>query len=101
MTTVAKSASARPRARSSPVLLFMCPPLFDRWPHHYSASRQHAELGLETLLLSRARFAITRTAMLIHFTFSIALLNMTSMKAGRVVLSLYALRLGAQPATIG
>ena len=39
--------------------------------------------------------------MLIHFTFSIALLNMTSMKAGRVVLSLYALRLGAQPATIG
>ena len=36
-----------------------------------------------------------------HFTFSIALLNMTSMKASRVLLSLYALKLGAQPGTIG
>ena len=39
--------------------------------------------------------------MLIHFTYTIALLNMTSMKAGRVLLSLYALKLGAHPGTIG
>jgi MFS family permease len=39
--------------------------------------------------------------MLIHFVFALALLSMTSMRAGRVLLALYALKLGAQPLTIG
>src|SRR6188508_2373629 len=39
--------------------------------------------------------------MSIYFVFALALLNATAVFAARVVLSLYALSLGAQPATIG
>jgi MFS family permease len=39
--------------------------------------------------------------MLIYYTFILALLNITSVRAGRVLLSLYALDLGAQPFAIG
>ena len=39
--------------------------------------------------------------MLLYFTFALALLNMASVRAGRVLLPLYALHLGAQPFGIG
>ncbi len=39
--------------------------------------------------------------MSIYYTFILALLNITSVRAGRVLLSLYALELGAQPFAIG
>jgi MFS family permease len=38
---------------------------------------------------------------LIYFTFALAFLNMVSMRASRVLLALYALKLGAQPFAIG
>ncbi|MHB9098475.1 MAG: MFS transporter, partial [Syntrophales bacterium] len=37
----------------------------------------------------------------IYFTFALVLFNMTSVQAGRVLLALYALQLGAQPFAIG
>ncbi len=37
----------------------------------------------------------------IYFTFALVLFNMTSVQAGRVLLALYALKLGAQPFAIG
>ena len=39
--------------------------------------------------------------MKLYFTFALALLNFTSVMAGRVLLVLYALKLGAQPFTVG
>ena len=39
--------------------------------------------------------------MSLYFTFALALLNFTSVMAGRVLLVLYALKLGAQPFTVG
>ena len=39
--------------------------------------------------------------MSIHFALALSLLNMTTMRAGRVVLALYALDLGAAPLTVG
>jgi MFS family permease len=39
--------------------------------------------------------------MSIHFALAISLLNMTTMRAGRVLLALYALDLGASPVTVG
>lgn len=39
--------------------------------------------------------------MLIYLTFALALFSFTSMRAGRVLLALYALNLGAQPVAIG
>ena len=39
--------------------------------------------------------------MLIYLTFALALLNMASVRAGRVLLPLYALHLGAQPFGVG
>ncbi len=39
--------------------------------------------------------------MSIHFALALALFNMSSMRAGRVLLVLYALELGAAPATVG
>ncbi len=39
--------------------------------------------------------------MSINFALALALLNVTSMRAGRVLLALYALQLGAEPFTIG
>jgi MFS family permease len=39
--------------------------------------------------------------MLIYFTFAIALLNITSVQASRVLLTLYALKFGAQPFAVG
>ncbi len=39
--------------------------------------------------------------MSIYYTFILALLNITSVRASRVLLSLYALELGAQPFAIG
>ncbi|MBA4423170.1 MAG: MFS transporter, partial [Syntrophus sp. (in: bacteria)] len=37
----------------------------------------------------------------LYFTFSLVLFNMTSVQAGRVLLALYALKLGAQPFAVG
>ena len=37
----------------------------------------------------------------LYFTFTLVLFNMTSVQAGRVLLALYALKLGAQPLAIG
>ena len=39
--------------------------------------------------------------MSINFALALSLLNMTTMRAGRVVLALYALELGAAPLTVG
>ena len=39
--------------------------------------------------------------MSLNFALALALLNMSSMRAGRVLLVLYALQLGAAPATVG
>lgn len=39
--------------------------------------------------------------MSVHFVVALALFNMASVRAGRVLLTLYAIKLGAQPATIG
>ena len=39
--------------------------------------------------------------MSINFALALALLNMSSMRAGRVLLVLYALELGAAPSTVG
>lgn len=45
--------------------------------------------------------AASRKIMLVYFTLLLALFSMTSMRAGRVLLALYALNLGAHPLTIG
>ena len=37
----------------------------------------------------------------IYFTFILAFFNRTSVDIGRVIITLYALRLGAQPFTVG
>ena len=37
----------------------------------------------------------------LYFTFALVLFNMTSVQAGRVLLALYALKLGAQPFAVG
>src|SRR5690606_9449508 len=39
--------------------------------------------------------------MSVHYVVALALFNMSSVRAGRVLLTLYALKLGAEPAAIG
>jgi predicted MFS family arabinose efflux permease len=43
----------------------------------------------------------TLSLMPLYFTFALVLFNMTSVQAGRVLLALYALKLGAQPFAVG